>query len=724
MDYRGLLSHRGGPGREQGNRTRGDISHLLFVTARPGLQLLWTVLVAATLIYTLARSGPKHPVVVGIMLVSYAAVVIGNHFFPFDEYRPVLFFGLMSAFLVLTASLVYLTGNRTSLLGFLFFAVPILSSAYYGYPGTFLMAVLTAVVRYIPFMNSSTTGVEQLALALTAVAYVFIGMMSCYVVEGEKMYARESNEYRHLLDLARHRERDVSRINNLSRRFSYTLDLDTILKTTVALARQMLSSAGSLVFLFEEGRPVLKAALGILPFSDMTSVAVAAGESWAARLSSGDSVIAEKVSLDWLPLPPEYSGNNHNLAAVPLFIGGDVEGYLMCFSEAPRAFRESNLEVLATIASQAAVAVEKARLYARTLEDKMKVETILGALKDGLILADAQGLMVEANPVAMSMLGLDPDDEQSPLRVILQKAVASSDLGHLTTGEAVEASLEGRTLFGEMTVDGDAPSTLQAHFIPLRDQLDRVSGLVLFLHDITELKRLDEMKSNFVSNVSHELRTPLTSISGFVSLLLAGRAGQLSANQEKYLEVVKQQSTYLTGLIEDLLDLSRLQARKVKADSQRTSLNELAIVVVRELSRAAREGDIEVRLMLRDELPPVDADPVRISQVLKNIIGNAIKFTRPGGLIEVSATVNGQYVQVRVSDTGVGISPSTLPHIFDRFFQAHPAEAGEQGGFGLGLAISREIVELHGGRIWAESDQGRGSTFYFTLPVFVKTKTA
>ena len=715
MDYRGILSLKR-PAGASTEPARGDISHLLFVTARPGLQLLWTVLVVATLIYTLTRSGPVQVWAVALMLTSWAVVVLGNHFFPFDSYRPVLFFFLMSSFLALTASIVYLTGNRTSLLGFLFFAVPILASAYYGYPGTLLMSVLTGVVLYIPFMTGGVTALQHISLGLTVMTYVFIGLMSCYVVEGEKMYARESSECRNLLELSRHRERDISRIYNLSRRFSYTLDLDTVLKTTAALARQMLAAEGALVFLAEEGRPVLKAALGILPFSDITSIRLPSGHQWSAALLAGEPVISGQEKLDWLPLAPESAGRNHSFAAVPLFIGGDVAGYLGCFSGAVRTFRPQNLEVLSTIASQAAVAVEKARLYSRTLDDKTKVETILGALRDGLVLTDSAGTVVDVNPVAERMLSLDGTPRRLDLGTALARVATNNDLGHLGLEEAVSSVLEGRTVFGEMTLAGEAPMNVQAHFMPLRDQVGKVSGSVLFLHDITELKRLDEMKSNFVSNVSHELRTPLTSISGFVSLLLAGRAGHLAPNQSKYLEVVKQQANNLTKMIEDLLDLSRLQASGRRISSESCDIHDLVAAAVSQVGKAALAVDVEIRVTLRDDLPPVDADPARLTQVLNNIVENAVKFTPPGGMVEVTAMSQGPMVQVQVSDTGSGISPSALPHIFDRFFQAHASEVSEAAGFGLGLAISREILEIHGGRIWAESDPGRGSTFYFTVP--------
>ncbi len=369
-------------------------------------------------------------------------------------------------------------------------------------------------------------------MALSVVAYFVVGLLACYIVEGERLYARESSEFRHLLEVSRDREREISVIYNLSRKFSYTLDLDTILKTSISLARKMLAAEGALVFLVERGRRVLKAALGTVPFADMGRVEPPS-EEWVEDLETGNNVIAEKISLSWLPLPPGERYRSYNLAAVPLQIEGEVAGFLVCFGPAGRSFRNSHLEILSTIASQAAVAIEKARLYAQTHEDKTKVETILHALRDGLLLTDSRGLLLEANPVAERMLGFDSYAIGRDLLSVLETSVESVDLGRYRLGEALETALEGRTIFGEMTIGGETRVTVQAHFIPLIDQLAGVSGVVLFLHDITELKRVDELKSNFMSNVSHELRTPLTSISGFVSLMLAGRAGRITPQQEQ-----------------------------------------------------------------------------------------------------------------------------------------------------------------------------------------------
>ncbi len=716
MDYRRFISDKTGRAPRPEDRAGGDISQLLFVTARPGIQALWTILVAATLVYTLARPGPKQVWALGLMGVSYAAVVAGNHWFPYDRYRPGLFLLLMCASLTLISSIIFLTGNRDSLLGFLFFMVPIVAAAYYGYPGTMLVAALAAMARFIPFLAVEVTGIQYYSMALTAFAYFALGLVARYVFEGGKMYARESQEYRHLLEVAMEKERDVSLIYILSRRFSYSLDLATVLQTTAALARRMLSVESALVFLLEEGQPVLRAALGTRPSVDLSAVRLPAFEGWVEQLVAGNDVIADKVDFGWLPMAPG-SDRLKNMIAVPLFTGGDVAGYLICVSPPPRGFKDAHLEILSTLASQAAVAVEKARLYTRTLNDKTKVETILGALRDGLLVTDSEGVLVQTNPVAERMLGIDDKAMGNRLLDVLGPVMLEANLGGFTPAEAVSAVLGGRSIFGEATFASEPHVNAQVQFIPLVDQASAVYGMVLFLHDITELKRIDEMKSNFVTNVSHELRTPLTSISGFVSLLLAGRAGALKPQQSKYLEVVSRQAANLTKMIEDLLDLSRLQSRQVKSSLSRADIKTVVDGTIENLSEAASAKNIDLSNRISDSLPPVQADPDRLSQVLRNIVGNAIKFTGEGGLVEIKAHRNGRLMQVQVSDTGVGIPLKALPHIFDRFFQGGAGEMEEDGGFGLGLAISREIVEMHGGKIWAESDPGHGSIFYFTLPV-------
>ncbi|MGH7773920.1 MAG: ATP-binding protein [Candidatus Binatia bacterium] len=232
------------------------------------------------------------------------------------------------------------------------------------------------------------------------------------------------------------------------------------------------------------------------------------------------------------------------------------------------------------------------------------------------------------------------------------------------------------------------------------------------------LRELDNMKSDFVSNVSHELRTPLTAIKGSADLLLREVAGPLNEKQTHYLTRVRSNTQHLAGLINDLLDLSKIEAGKIELAATRVSLGGLVYEVVETLRPIATEKLIALEATAPEPSILVWADRDKVTQVLMNLIGNAIKFTPAQGRVTVSTARDGkEWVQVSVKDTGTGIPAEEAPKIFDKFYQA--AEVGRQKpkGTGLGLAISKALVELHGGRIWVESQLNRGSTFSFTLPV-------
>jgi signal transduction histidine kinase len=228
---------------------------------------------------------------------------------------------------------------------------------------------------------------------------------------------------------------------------------------------------------------------------------------------------------------------------------------------------------------------------------------------------------------------------------------------------------------------------------------------------------LDRLKSDFVSNVSHELRTPLTAIKGAVDLVLREVAGPLTEKQTHYLTRVRSNTPHLAGLINDLLDLSKIESGKTEMKSSRVSLAGLVPEVVETLRPVAAEKVITVEATISEPSILVWADRDKINQVLMNLIGNAIKFTPAQGRVTVSASRNGkESVQVSVSDTGPGIPQSEKEKIFDKFYQIAQAGDVKPKGTGLGLAICRALVELHGGKIWVESEPSGGSIFYFTLP--------
>ena len=233
-----------------------------------------------------------------------------------------------------------------------------------------------------------------------------------------------------------------------------------------------------------------------------------------------------------------------------------------------------------------------------------------------------------------------------------------------------------------------------------------------------QLKDLDRLKSDFVSNVSHELRTPLTAIKGAVDLLLREVPGPLNENQTHHLSRVRSNTQHLAGLINDLLDLSKIEEGKVELDAGRVSLGGLLHEVMETVKRLAAEKPVLLEVKVPEPSVLVWADRDKVTQVLMNLVGNAIKFTPPQGRVTVSASRDGtEWAQVSVNDSGPGISAEECQKIFQKFYQVSEDGEPKPKGTGLGLAISKALVELHGGKIWVESEEGRGSTFTFTLPL-------
>jgi len=233
-----------------------------------------------------------------------------------------------------------------------------------------------------------------------------------------------------------------------------------------------------------------------------------------------------------------------------------------------------------------------------------------------------------------------------------------------------------------------------------------------------ELKKLDQLKSEFIATVSHELRTPLTTTLGIISNLLDGVVGPVNEKQREYLTMASADSARLGRLIDNLLDLSKLEARKVELRKKETNLTALVDQSLFQLKAKFEEKKIEVVKAVAGDLPLLLVDQDKILQVMLNLLSNAIKFTPEGGKITVTAKKNNQsQVESRIADTGIGIAQADLPRLFQKFSQINRQVGPGARGTGLGLVISKEIIELHHGRIWAESALGQGSSFSFTLPI-------
>ena len=345
----------------------------------------------------------------------------------------------------------------------------------------------------------------------------------------------------------------------------------------------------------------------------------------------------------------------------------------------------------------------------RTLTEERNLSSaILGSMVEGVAVVNASERLLFANPGFAEILDLDvpPQSGRALVEVVRQTELL----------EAVRQVLRGEPRVEAEIVTG----TLRQRFFAVTVaavSAAETSGAVIVLHDITDLRKLERVRRDFVANVSHEFKTPLTAIQGFAETLLAGAIDD-AQNRVRFLEIILEHSQRLARLTDDLLRLSQMDADRLGLEIQGVGVSQFVESCVETARRPAAERDLRISVNLSNRLPDIAADRRRLAEVLQNLLDNAIQYTPPGGQITLSASANGSEVTFTVSDTGIGIPQTDQPRIFERFYRVDVARSREVGGTGLGLAIAKHLVEVHGGRIWVESEVGQGSQFHFTVPIF------
>jgi len=387
-----------------------------------------------------------------------------------------------------------------------------------------------------------------------------------------------------------------------------------------------------------------------------------------------------------------------------------VVGMITLDKTIPGYYDEEDARLAAAFANQAAIAIENARLYEEVAGEKRKFESAALSMAEGLIILDSRGNIVFANPQARTLLSLG--EGQLEGRSFFE-ACTHADLIALV-GKVLT---KRQDIQEEVTLPGRPLRDLSVGITPVFDEGGAILWYVAVFHDITRLKELDRMKSEFISMVSHELRTPLASIMGYTEMLLTEEPGPLTPTQKEFLEISYQSSERLLHIVEELLDVSRVETGRIKLKLETLRMEELVADIVEAMRPAAESKGLSLSLEVRGPIPPLEGDRARLEQVMNNLLSNAIKFTPEGGEVWVRLTREDNQIEVAVADTGIGIAPEEMPHLFGKFFRATSAVERRIGGTGLGLFITKSIVELHGGKIWAESELGKGSTFYFTLPL-------
>lgn len=336
--------------------------------------------------------------------------------------------------------------------------------------------------------------------------------------------------------------------------------------------------------------------------------------------------------------------------------------------------------------------------------DRERLAALLRRLEAGVLLVDADGTVAVANPVACALLGCEPGDMGRPHIEVTRNYRLSEVIDGVL--------LNGQPARGEVTVARGEERQIEFHVAPVLSERGP-DGAAVLLYDVSERQRLERLRREFLAGVSHELRTPVTAIKGFAETILEGRPAPEEAR--RMVGFLHREAERLEALVEELLDVVRLEAAEGSLARSRVNLAELLRDTMQRFAwRAERQA---VLLEAVEPLPDLtcEVDGLRLEQALSNLLDNALKHTPSGGAVRVGLASEGGEVHVWVSDTGEGIPPAELPHVFDRFYRT-PGAARRHRGIGLGLAIVKQVAVSHGGRVAVESEVGRGSTFHLYLP--------
>jgi len=352
-------------------------------------------------------------------------------------------------------------------------------------------------------------------------------------------------------------------------------------------------------------------------------------------------------------------------------------------------------------------------------EEASQRRAILESIADGVVVADVRGRMIMANAAAERIF------ETSQTELIgrgIGKVYKGlfEEKGPLpgATPPSKAGFLQSTFELGEKTIRG----SLAPVYLPEGELL----GTVAVFRDITKEAEAERAKSRFIATVSHELRTPMTSVKGYLDLLIGGVAGELNATHKRFLTTIKINADRMINIINNMIYISDLDRAPFQLSVKPTDVVEQINEAVAAIREQLEARDLALSLELADDLPLVRADPTRLRQVLDNLLSNACKFTYPGGQIRIGVQFHDDdgveagssgFLLISIADTGVGIAPEEREKIFEPFYRAENPLEVEAAGVGVGLTISRSLVQAHGGQMWVESEPGQGSVFYFTLPL-------
>ena len=508
------------------------------------------------------------------------------------------------------------------------------------------------------------------------------------------------------------RQRDY--LLEISRALTQELDLDKLLGRILYISAEMLAGQGGLIALrTEKGGWKVATSLGI-PASLRIHL-----EPLLAEIPDNED--PARIEL------PEVNRLLQNLTrtvglglftgvGLPLITREKVIGVIFIFRNYVGIFSSNDRALLQDFANQAAIAVDNAQLYQQVSQENQRMDALLDSAADGILIISPSHIITRSNPAFARML-------EEPLENITGKShedvIVLSCHEDTLTLEQAEAGGWPLTPNATLYVEGDLqrasgiPLPIGITYAPLVSHEGNLLNIIATVRDITRFREAEEIKSTFISIISHELKTPVALIKGYVGTLRREDAEWDREIVKDSLEVIEEEADRLTGLIENLLDASRLQAGGLSINSSDVAVDAIAERIAKRFQTQSSIHQVSVDFP--ENFPIVTGDETRLEQVLSNLVSNGIKYSPQGGEIRISGQVRPAQVIICVSDPGPGVAPEDIPHIFDRFYRSSNAKRTTKGA-GLGLYLARAVIEAHGGRIWVDPRPGNGARICFSIP--------
>jgi PAS domain S-box-containing protein len=511
------------------------------------------------------------------------------------------------------------------------------------------------------------------------------------------------------------RNRELASLHAIAATLTESSDLPSVLDAALERTVDVTGTDAGMIFLYDVERThlVVAAHEGVSEAYVNAVDRFTPGEGVVGSVAlRGTPAIIDNVQTDdRIARPDARVEGLVSVAMVPVTSRRRILGTLFVASRTRRVFTEAEVQLLTSISQQIGLVVERTRVYDAMQAHRTRLTQIFDSTSDGIVLVDRSGMVASANRQAGDLLGFDPAE-----------AVGRDMTGLLARdGVREEAAAALRALVAEPEAGGAGDLELPArgrilHWVgrPTKDAGRATVGLTLTFRDVTDEREIDRLKSDFVSFATHQLRTPLAGIKWMLEL--AAQEPGVDGDLAGYVSDARESAERLINLVNNLLDISRIESGRLHVAPQPTDLGALTWSVLGDIEGPLRDRGHRLTVVGGDAIPPVMLDPQLIRQVILNLVSNAIKYTTPGGDIEIRMTLDGDGIVWAIRDSGVGIPRDGLRRLFEKFYRADNAVKLETEGTGLGLYLVRLIVERSGGRIWCESEEGKGSTFAFRLP--------